>query len=144
MLCAGHKSGVVISWPIRLKIALGVAHGLHYLHALAQPRIIHRDIKANNILLDKDFNPKIADFGLALLFPDEQSHMTMANVAGTRWVTWKWDTNVDLFECNYICLKVTNFLFQFKHTETIPQCHMFVFLLLWSSMPYVCFFYFGF
>lgn len=86
MLCAGHKRGVIISWPIRLKISLGVAHGLHYLHALAQPRIIHRDIKASNVLLDGDLNPKIADFGLALLFPDEESNIMMSTVAGTRWV----------------------------------------------------------
>ena len=71
---------------MRLNILKGVARGLHYLHALAQPRIIHRDIKASNILLDKSFEPKIADFGLALLFPDEQSHIMTMNIAGTKWV----------------------------------------------------------
>lgn len=74
----------MVSWPVRLKICLGIAHGLHYLHALAQPRVIHRDIKAGNVLLDRNMDPKIADFGLALLFPDEQSHIMTVHVAGTK------------------------------------------------------------
>jgi len=74
----------VVSWAVRLKICLGIAHGLHYLHALAHPRVIHRDIKASNVLLDKNMEPKIADFGLALLFPDEQSHIMTVHVAGTK------------------------------------------------------------
>jgi serine/threonine protein kinase len=69
-----------------MNICLGVARGLHYLHALVTPRIIHRDIKASNILLDKNLEPKIADFGLALLFPEDslQSHILVTSVAGTR------------------------------------------------------------
>lgn len=73
-----------VSWPVRLKVCLGIARGLHYLHALAHPRVIHRDIKASNVLLDKNMEPKIADFGLALLFPDEQSHIMTVHVAGTK------------------------------------------------------------
>ena len=73
-----------LGWVVRLNICLGVARGLHYLHSLAHPRIIHRDIKASNILLDKNFEPKIADFGLALLFPDEKSHIMTLHVAGTQ------------------------------------------------------------
>jgi serine/threonine protein kinase len=77
------KSKEVLSWPQRLKVCLGVAHGLHYLHSLAQSKIIHRDIKTTNILLDNNFEPKIADFGLALLFPEETSHIMTIHVAGT-------------------------------------------------------------
>ncbi len=74
-------------WPTRFNICLGIARGLHYLHDISQPRIIHRDIKASNILLDKKLQPKIADFGLAFLFPDDKSHISTMHVAGTRWVT---------------------------------------------------------
>ncbi len=66
---------------------MGIARGLAYIHEELQPPIIHRDIKATNILLDKDYNPKIADFGLAYLFPaldGEASHLTLMQVAGTR------------------------------------------------------------
>lgn len=73
-----------MTWPVRFNICLGVAQGLLYLHSYAEPRVIHRDIKASNILLDAHLVPKIADFGLALLFPDEKTHISTANVAGTR------------------------------------------------------------
>ncbi|CAM6001652.1 unnamed protein product [Sphagnum balticum] len=71
-------------WPTRFNICLGIARGLHYLHDICQPRIIHRDIKASNILLDKKLQPKIADFGLAFLFPDDKSYINTMHVAGTR------------------------------------------------------------
>ncbi|XAR61255.1 Non-specific serine/threonine protein kinase [Bertholletia excelsa] len=71
-----------LSWPIRQKIALGTARGLAYLHYGAQPAIIHRDIKASNILLDENFEPKVADFGLAKFTPEGLTHMS-TRVAGT-------------------------------------------------------------
>ncbi|XAR58505.1 Non-specific serine/threonine protein kinase [Bertholletia excelsa] len=71
-----------LSWPVRLKIALGTARGLAYLHYGAKPRIIHRDIKASNILLDDRFEPKVADFGLARFTPDGLTHLS-TRVAGT-------------------------------------------------------------
>jgi serine/threonine protein kinase len=59
------KNVLLLDWTMRFNICVGIAHGLIYLDEYLQPRIIHRNIKAFNILLDKDLNPKIADFGLA-------------------------------------------------------------------------------
>ncbi|CAK9236041.1 unnamed protein product [Sphagnum troendelagicum] len=78
-----NKGGHNVDWPMRKNICLGVARGLAYLHEEVQPCIIHRDIKAPNILLDKHFNAKIADFGLARLFPDTGTHISTFHIAGT-------------------------------------------------------------
>ncbi|CAN5951125.1 unnamed protein product, partial [Sphagnum jensenii] len=72
-----------VDWPMRKNICLGVARGLNYLHEDVQPHIIHRDIKASNILLDKNFNAKIADFGLARFFPNTSTHISTLHIAGT-------------------------------------------------------------
>ncbi|CAK9236404.1 unnamed protein product [Sphagnum troendelagicum] len=84
LLFGGQNNREVLFWPTRFNICLGIARGLHYLHDICQPRIIHRDIKASNILLDKKLQPKIADFGLAFLFPDDKTHISTMHVAGTR------------------------------------------------------------
>ncbi|CAM6080074.1 unnamed protein product [Sphagnum tenellum] len=78
------KGKQMLNWRVRFNIFLGVARGLFYLHEIAQPRIIHRDIKASNILLDKNLQARIADFGLALLFPEDQTHITTMHIAGTK------------------------------------------------------------
>ncbi|CAL9242875.1 unnamed protein product [Arabidopsis halleri] len=77
------KSGIRLDWTRRLKIALGSGKGLAYLHELADPPIIHRDIKSNNILLDENLTAKVADFGLSKLVGDpEKTHVT-TQVKGT-------------------------------------------------------------
>nr|XP_043635951.1 probable LRR receptor-like serine/threonine-protein kinase RKF3 [Erigeron canadensis] len=78
----GVRGRVNLTWPIRRKIALGTARGLAYLHYGAQPAIIHRDIKASNILLDENFEAKVADFGLAKFAPEGATHLS-TRVAGT-------------------------------------------------------------
>jgi serine/threonine protein kinase len=71
-----------LDWATRCKICLGIARGLAYLHEESAIRIVHRDIKASNILLDKDLNARISDFGLAKLNEDDHKHIS-TKVAGT-------------------------------------------------------------
>ncbi|PWA94895.1 leucine-rich repeat transmembrane protein kinase [Artemisia annua] len=71
-----------LTWPVRLKICLGIARGLVYLHEGSQLKIVHRDIKTSNVLLDKNLNAKISDFGLAKLNDDGNTHIS-TRIAGT-------------------------------------------------------------
>ncbi|CAN6349330.1 unnamed protein product [Urochloa humidicola] len=72
-----------LDWGKRFKIVSGIARGLQYLHEDSQLKIVHRDLKANNILLDLDYGPKISDFGLAKIFGGDQSKYVTRRVAGT-------------------------------------------------------------
>ncbi|KDP28863.1 hypothetical protein JCGZ_14634 [Jatropha curcas] len=71
-----------LSWGKRLLIMTGAAEGLEYLHSQCQIRIIHRDIKASNVLLDLKFKPKISDFGLARFYSCDRS-LFKTTIAGT-------------------------------------------------------------
>lgn len=77
-----HEGTTPMSWATRLKIALGAAKGLAYLHEDCHPKIIHRDIKASNILIDDEFEAKVADFGLAKFSFDTDTHVS-TRVMGT-------------------------------------------------------------
>ncbi|KAJ3677895.1 hypothetical protein LUZ60_001698 [Juncus effusus] len=71
-----------LTWENRMNIILGTAKGVTYLHEGLEPKVVHRDIKSSNILLDKKWNPKVSDFGLAKLLGSERSYVT-TRVMGT-------------------------------------------------------------
>lgn len=71
-----------LTWDIRMRIAIGTAKGLAYLHEGLEPKVVHRDVKSSNILLDKRWNAKVSDFGLAKLLGSEKSYVS-TRVMGT-------------------------------------------------------------
>ncbi|KAL5181649.1 LRR receptor-like serine/threonine-protein kinase HSL2 [Glycine soja] len=77
------KCGELMDWPRRFAIAVGAAQGLAYLHHDSVPAIVHRDVKSNNILLDHEFVPRVADFGLAKTLQREATQGAMSRVAGS-------------------------------------------------------------
>ncbi|XP_023633104.1 probable LRR receptor-like serine/threonine-protein kinase At1g29720 isoform X2 [Capsella rubella] len=76
------KSSLKLCWEARRKICVGIASGLEFLHEGSTIRMVHRDIKTPNVLLDTDLNAKISDFGLARLHEKENTHIS-TNIAGT-------------------------------------------------------------
>lgn len=99
-LKAGEKS---LDWPTRKRVAFGAANGLHYLHEHCNPKIIHRDLKAANILLDDNFEAVLGDFGLARLVDTRLTHVTtqvrgtMGHIAPEYLSTGKTTEKTDIF-----------------------------------------------
>ncbi|XP_011009661.1 PREDICTED: probable LRR receptor-like serine/threonine-protein kinase RFK1 isoform X4 [Populus euphratica] len=103
-----------LDWPSRLKICVGIARGLAFLHEESRFKIVHRDIKATNVLLDGDLNPKISDFGLARLDEEEKSHIS-TRVAGTigymapEYALWGYLTyKADVYSFGVVALEIVS------------------------------------
>lgn len=101
-----------LDWPTRRRIAFGAAHGLEYLHEHCDPKIIHRDLKAANILLDDNFEPVLGDFGLAKLVDTKLTHITtqvrgtMGHIAPEYLSTGKSSEKTDVFGYGITLLEV--------------------------------------
>ena len=78
-----HTRSSLLNWSKRFEIIIGIARGILYLHQDSRLRIIHRDLKTSNVLLDGEMNPKISDFGIARIFNGDQIQDKTTRVIGT-------------------------------------------------------------
>ncbi|CAA7025419.1 unnamed protein product [Microthlaspi erraticum] len=120
---------ILLDWDTRFNIALGTAKGLAYLHEDCDSRIIHCDIKPENILLDDNFNAKVSDFGLAKLMTREQSHV-FTTMRGTRgYLAPEWITNYaiseksDVYSYGMVLLELIGGRKNYDPSETSEKCH---------------------
>lgn len=102
----------VLAWPTRKRVALGTARGLEYLHEHCNPKIIHRDVKAANVLLDEDFEAVVGDFGLAKLVDVRKTNVTtqvrgtMGHIAPEYLSTGKSSEKTDVFGYGIMLLEI--------------------------------------
>ncbi|KAI5570922.1 hypothetical protein BDE02_11G059900 [Populus trichocarpa] len=111
-LFGSGTSALMLDWPTRYKICVGIARGLAFLHEGSAIRIVHRDIQGTNVLLDKDLNAKISDFGLAKLNEEENTHIS-TRVAGTigymapEYALWGYLTDkADVYSFGVVALEI--------------------------------------
>ncbi|CAN6237857.1 unnamed protein product [Urochloa humidicola] len=102
----------ILDWPARKRVAIGTARGLEYLHEHCNPKIIHRDVKAANVLLDEDFEPVVGDFGLAKLVDVQKTSVTtqvrgtMGHIAPEYLSTGKSSERTDVFGYGIMLLEL--------------------------------------
>ncbi|MBA0598164.1 hypothetical protein Gorai_007940, partial [Gossypium raimondii] len=103
---------LMLDWLMRLRICIGIAKGLAFLHDDCPLRIVHKDIKATNVLLEKDLSPKISDFSLTRLDGDEKTHIS-TRVTGTigymapEYALWGYLTyKADLYSFGVVALEI--------------------------------------
>ncbi|KAF3450430.1 hypothetical protein FNV43_RR06511 [Rhamnella rubrinervis] len=109
-----EKNNLILDWPTRHKICVGIARGLAFLHEESALKIVHRDIKATNVLLDGDLNAKISDFGLAKLHEEEKTHIS-TRIAGTigymapEYALWGYLTEkADVYSFGIVALEIAS------------------------------------
>ncbi|KAL6982296.1 G-type lectin S-receptor-like serine/threonine-protein kinase SD2-5 [Sarracenia purpurea var. burkii] len=124
-----NKEGFMLDWNTRFNIALGTAKGLAYLHEDCDSKIVHCDIKPENVLLDENFLAKVSDFGLAKLMTREQSHV-FTTLRGTRgYLAPEWITNYaiseksDVYSYGMVLLEIIGGRKSYDPTETSEKCH---------------------
>ncbi|KAK7272598.1 hypothetical protein RJT34_29303 [Clitoria ternatea] len=127
---------IKLDWTTRYKICVGIARGLAYLHEESRLKIVHRDIKATNVLLDKDLNPKISDFGLAKLDEEDNTHIS-TRIAGTygymapEYAMHGYLTDkADVYSFGIVALEIING----KSNTTHRQKQESLYLLEWARM----------
>ncbi|XP_057986149.1 probable LRR receptor-like serine/threonine-protein kinase At1g07650 isoform X4 [Hevea brasiliensis] len=113
-LFGSETSDLTLDWAMRQKICVGIARGLAFLHEESALRIVHRDIKTTNVLLDKDLNAKISDFGLAKLCEEENTHIS-TRIAGTvgymapEYALWGYLTEkADVYSFGVVALEIVS------------------------------------
>ncbi|MBA0662533.1 hypothetical protein Goklo_006637, partial [Gossypium klotzschianum] len=130
-----ENSKINLDWPTRHKICTGIAKGLAFLHEESRLKIVHRDIKGTNVLLDRDLNPKISDFGLAKLHEEEKTHIS-TRVAGTigyiapEYALWGYLTyKADVYSFGILALEIASG----KHNMSYGPENKYTCLLDWAS-----------
>ena len=103
---AEAKKKTVLDWKKRYAIIEGIARGLLYLHKDSRLKVIHRDLKASNILLDGGLNPKISDFGLAKIFGDSEDVGNTKRVVGT----WYISTIISIYILLFLNIAINNLI----------------------------------
>ncbi|KAI8567407.1 hypothetical protein RHMOL_Rhmol02G0119700 [Rhododendron molle] len=134
MLFDPKDDQLILDWPTRLKICIGIARGLAFLHEESRFKVVHRDIKATNVLLDGNLNPKISDFGLARLNEDEKTHIS-TRVAGTigymapEYALWGYLTyKADVYSFGVVALEIISG----KNNNNYMPSNNYICLLDWA------------